>query len=58
MNFTKILVAAIFSLSAISFNVSAVMINNIDFPEEFVQAKDKTASTDQEQVTASAEANK
>ncbi|MDY6450365.1 hypothetical protein [Acinetobacter faecalis] len=58
MNFTKILAATIFSLSAISFNVSAAIINNVDFPAEFVQAKDKTASTDQEQVTASAEANK
>ena len=58
MNFTKILAAAIFSLSAISFNVYAAIINNVDFPAEFVQAKDKTASTDQEQVTASAETNK
>lgn len=54
----KILAAAIFSLSAVAFNASAAMINHVDFPEEFVQAKDKVSSADQEQVTASAETNK
>ena len=54
----KILAAAIFSLSAVAFNASAAMINHVDFPEEFVQAKDKISSADQEQVTASAETNK
>ncbi len=54
----KILAAAIFSLSAVAFNASAAMINHVDFPEEFVQAKDKVSSAEQEQVTASAETNK
>ena len=54
----KILAAAIFSLSAVAFNASAAMINHVDIPEEFVQAKDKVSSADQEQVTASAETNK
>ena len=54
----KNLAAAIFSLSAVAFNASAAMINHVDFPEEFVQAKDKVSSADQEQVTTSAETNK
>ncbi|MFC6052829.1 hypothetical protein ACFPT0_08185 [Acinetobacter portensis] len=48
----KILATVIFSLSAVAFNASAAIINNVDFPAEFVQAKDKVASADQEQVTA------
>lgn len=58
MSSSKILVAVMFSLSAVSFNVSAAIINNVDFPDEFVQVKEKVASADQEQVIASAESNK
>jgi hypothetical protein len=56
MRIQKSLVAVVFALSAISMNVSAGMINNVDFPKEFVQAKEKAPVVAQEQVTASAEA--
>ena len=59
MRSSKILATVAISLSLVSFNVSAAIINNVDFPAEFVQAKEKAASVNQEQVTAStAEVNK
>lgn len=59
MRSSKILAAVVISLGFVSFNASAAMINNVDFPAEFVQAKEKAASVNQEQVIAStAEVNK
>ena len=59
MRSSKVLATVAISLSLVSVNVSAAIINNVDFPAEFVQAKEKATSVNQEQVTAStAEVNK
>ena len=49
----KILVVVAFVLSTLSLGTSAAIINQVDFPEAFVQAKDKAVIVvAQEQVTA------
>lgn len=58
MSVQKCFTAVIFALSAVSLNASAAIINNVDFPDAFVHAKEKTIVADQEQVTASADVQK
>jgi hypothetical protein len=60
MRIQKVLAAMVFSLGFVALNASAGMINNVDFPQEFIQAKDKAATNTsaQEEVTASADVQK
>lgn len=41
MSNQKILAAFVFALVTASFNASAAIINQVDFPDSFVQSKDK-----------------
>lgn len=60
MRIQKILTAIFFSLGFVALNVSAGIINNVDFPKEFVQAKDKAApdTSVQDEVAESADVQK
>ncbi len=51
MRTQKILAAVVFALTSVSFSASAAIINQVDYPEAFVQAKDKAVVVAQEQVT-------
>lgn len=50
----RILQVMILALSFTSITASAAIINHVDFPEAFVQAKEKAVESDSNQVTASA----
>lgn len=56
MNTQKIVATLIFALTTVSFNASAAIINQVDFPDSFIQTKEKVNTAETEQVTASAEA--
>lgn len=58
MRHQKVITAVIFALSFSAVSASAAIINNVEFPEAYVQAQEKSVQVQEEQVTASAEVNK
>ncbi|QIO06688.1 hypothetical protein [Acinetobacter shaoyimingii] len=56
MRIQKSMTAFIVALSAVSLNATAAIVNNVDFPEQFTQAKEKSHVPSQDQqMTASAQ---
>lgn len=58
MRTQNILAAVAFTLSSVSFSASAAIINQVDFPEAFVQAKQKAVVVAQDQQVTAANAQK
>mgnify|MGYP003487303431 FL=1 len=54
----RTLKAIIVALSFTSITASAAIINNVEFPEAFVQVKEKTVQAESKEVTASANTSK
>lgn len=56
MRIQKSMTAVIMALSVVSLNASAAIVNNVDFPEQFMHAKEKSHTSSQEQqMTVSAQ---
>lgn len=58
MRTQKILAAVAFALTTVSFSASAAIINQVDFPEAFVQAKEKAVVVAQDQQVTAADVQK
>lgn len=52
MRTQKILATVVLACSAVAFNASAAIVNQIDFPAEFVHAKEKVNTQHAEQTPA------
>lgn len=56
MRIQKFFSVVVCSISLIAVNASAAIINHVDFPDEFVKAKEKKQVVPQEQIMAAADA--